>query len=743
MKVFLNDIKKHDWLVKKIESKNWGETFLKLIKPNYFYFSYDNIEKESSINIVDFGSIYQVNEYTYKRLRASHLGYMNEPFDSSNYLFYSVLKSACDTEEEKSMLKDIFIEFKSIDFDENKRNLKQIIKGSLDVNTRLSFSDALYKIYSINKEPVVGLCMVYDLIDQYTNNTFGKSIYGNYLFRLVRAIKNSNGGLIPEYSDSTMRYLIIGEKATPNDPQLEIAKKLYRERNTPYSIYLETGWYFSDIDNKWRKRISDDTFNIDINKLSQQQQRGYYYLPEGYDFTKFRPLVMDLVNGNTNVARAVIDGYNGRLGDYISFEEAYQYYPQLKDIYSVFALGVPYIKEEDYRYYFNPSIPYALVFINSSEQYRKYDIETIKYVAIHEIQHYVQEIEGFAQGGNESMANLIDAVGGDSVKSFYISLNAFQKRFSDVATLIPLQAYVDLHDRISTMAFKNYELRYRNSMVTAQAYVNSILATFDKLISTTQSISYSANTISYLILTLYSMVEETNDVITSFVKEHIGEDYIELFDESLKLSKKALERDLKLIQKGWTPRDLYVLNFLNYQALGGELEARFSEQTTKIPKELDGYFRLNTSETIDFNRVQVINNTIFDDGNAEAGLETYQGKYIIHLPSSFSNSINLLHESGHILYDFVKDKVILDEEASEKTILANFKSIEEYFCSSFVDYIHRKNIEPMLTKDLDNEREVQNYNYFDSLFDSILFSEMKIDVEGLKLRLEFVNKMLA
>jgi len=155
MKVFLNDIKKHDWLVKKIESKLWGETFLELIKPNYFYFSYDNIEKESSINIVDFGSIYQVNEYTYKRLRASHLGYMNEPFDSSNYLFYSILKSACDTEEEKSMLKDIFIEYKSIDFDENKRNLKQIIKGSLDVNTRLSFSDALYKIFSINKVSLI------------------------------------------------------------------------------------------------------------------------------------------------------------------------------------------------------------------------------------------------------------------------------------------------------------------------------------------------------------------------------------------------------------------------------------------------------------------------------------------------------------------------------------------------------------------------------------------------------------
>jgi len=104
MKVFLNDIKKHDWLVKKIQSKDWGDIFLNLKSPNYFYFSYNNIEKESSISIVDFGSIYEVNEYTYKRLRASHLGYMKEPFDSSNYLFYSILKSACDTEEENSML---------------------------------------------------------------------------------------------------------------------------------------------------------------------------------------------------------------------------------------------------------------------------------------------------------------------------------------------------------------------------------------------------------------------------------------------------------------------------------------------------------------------------------------------------------------------------------------------------------------------------------------------------------------
>jgi hypothetical protein len=239
------------------------------------------------------------------------------------------------------------------------------------------------------------------------------------------------------------------------------------------------------------------------------------------------------------------------------------------------------------------------------------------------------------------------------------------------------------------------------------------------------------------------MIPETNTIIEKFVKEFIGEDYLQVFKQSLEQNKKALERDSKLLKQGWTAQDLYILNFQTYEALGGELEARFSQQTTKIPRELDDYFGFCTSETIDSDRISVISNTIFDDKKAEAGIETYDTqKYVIHLPSALTNSINLLHETGHILFDFEKERVVIDEEALTASVFADYESLEEYFCACFVDYIHRKNIDPMLTEDLGREREIKNLIYFDNLFNDMLYSERKVDEEGLLKRLEFVIKIL-
>jgi hypothetical protein len=281
MKVFLDDIKKHNWLVAKIKETSWGDAFFNLKRPNFFVFNYNLIESESSISVVSAKSLYEINEGIYRHWgNAEHIGYMNEPFDSSNYLFYSLLKSALSTEEEKEKLKDIFIGYKSKDIEDNKRNLKTSIKGSLDINSSISFSDALYKIFSVNKNPVAGLCMVYDNIDQYTKNSFGKSIYGEYLTKIVRAIKNPNGGLLPEYPMSIMRYLIVGEKALLNDEKLIEAKKLFREGNDAYSVYLETGWYFNKLDRKWRKRISDESFYFKVDNFTGNGEEKYL-IPEG------------------------------------------------------------------------------------------------------------------------------------------------------------------------------------------------------------------------------------------------------------------------------------------------------------------------------------------------------------------------------------------------------------------------------------------------------------------------------
>ena len=67
-------------------------------------------------------------------MKAEHLGYMRQPFDTSNYLFFSLLKSACTTEEENEKLTNLFVGYKMHDIEENKKNLTKscrIRTGSL------------------------------------------------------------------------------------------------------------------------------------------------------------------------------------------------------------------------------------------------------------------------------------------------------------------------------------------------------------------------------------------------------------------------------------------------------------------------------------------------------------------------------------------------------------------------------------------------------------------------------------
>ena len=77
----------------------------------------------------------------------------------------------------------------------------------------------------------------------------------------------------------------------------------------------------------------------------------------------------------------------------------------------------------------------------------------------------------------------------------------------------------------------------------------------------------------------------------------------------------------------------------------------------------------------------------------------------------------------------------------ENALSNGYESVEEYFCDSFVDYIQRKNIDPELTKDME-AREITNYDEFDSLFESMLYSETVVDEKGIIKRLNFVMKIL-
>jgi hypothetical protein len=747
MKIFLNDIKNIDWLSKALMNAGLKDLLL-LKKGCYFVFDYNLNESDSTINITNTKSVFDINERVYQNMTAEHVGYMKEPFDSSNYLFFSILKSACkDSPEDMSKLIDLYMGYKAKDLEQNKTNLKLRIQSNQEITSSISFSNALNNVFYLNEAPVNGLCMVYDLIDGYTKRTNGKTIYGEMLTNIVKSVKNPNGGLLPEDAGSTMRYMIIGQKAGKDDPELKKAKDLLRSGNTPYSIYLETGWFLNKFDNKWRKKISDDSFQYKYENLVRDGEK-VYFVPEKYKAAQFAQFVENLAVRQTTVGKEVINGYNGRIKDYISFDEVFSYYPELKEVFSVFSVNQ--LLSGEYAFYFSPETPFSLVLIAGKQA--NYNEEKIKYTALHEIQHYIQTIEGFGSGGNTELANLVSSVGGSAVKTFFNSLSAFQKKFSEIASLIPIQ---DFHNLVKQLE-KNFEVKNNYKIrvkirqndiprfINVSDYYKSMLLQFQRLTKDSISVSQNAYSIGYFILTMYAMIEETNEFIEKFVVTNIGKEYMDFFKQALVQNKKTVERDLEFSKKGWSEKDLYILNFQIYESLVGEVESRFTQQTTKIPKELKNYFEFYTSETIDSSKVNVISNSIFtDEGkNVIAGIETNNGKYIIHLPDKYSNSVFLLHETGHILFDFASEEVYANPNSIASAEANNYQNVEEYFCDSFVDYIQRKRIDPALTADLEEDRTITNYTEFDEIFEKMLFSVNTVDESGILKRLNFVMKIL-
>ena len=179
----------------------------------------------------------------------------------------------------------------------------------------------------------------------------------------------------------------------------------------------------------------------------------------------------------------------------------------------------------------------------------------------------------------------------------------------------------------------------------------------------------------------------------------------------------------------------------------GEMESRYTQETAMVHKELDEYFNLYSSETIPRKNVNVYGAMPVDD-NAKpaAGIETIGDKYIIHLPQVYSNAVNLLHEQAHIIYDYASrnnPEIISDKDLLETAKIFGYSSIEEYFCDSFVDYIRRKMLDPVLTKDLEDNSEAMEINSFDGIFNSILFNNYdSIDESVLREGLMFVEKIL-
>ena len=163
-----------------------------------------------------------------------------------------------------------------------------------------------------------------------------------------------------------------GEKAlNKNIEQLKIAKQLDVEGEyTDEVIWQYTGWVKGK-DNKWRFEIPDDTKLFDMKPL---EKINNITLANSFDETN--SISLDKIYKN---------------------EELYEAYPQLRDVLVLKEKIYPLEKRASMREGTDNGKKVKTIVLNDNLDFNE---EYMKASMLHEIQHLIQRIEGFAGGGN-------------------------------------------------------------------------------------------------------------------------------------------------------------------------------------------------------------------------------------------------------------------------------------------------------------------------------------------------------
>jgi len=177
-----------------------------------------------------------------------------------------------------------------------------------------------------------------------------------------------------------------------------------KKRFTPQQIKLATGWE-RGADGKWRYEVPDGKIN-----------------DEHYSKLLDRKFSDDIKSGFINATT---------LGELYEDENLYNAYPQLESMQVIFyedsnnTASASYSSTENAIYIYNP------LSLNT--------IENRNSILVHEIQHAIQEIEGFAKGGNTF-------TGGLSPKEIFLSKTQ-KERIAEIDRLVDVLKNSDLPDK--------------------------------------------------------------------------------------------------------------------------------------------------------------------------------------------------------------------------------------------------------------------------------------------------------
>lgn len=211
-----------------------------------------------------------------------------------------------------------------------------------------------------------------------------------------------------------VRFRFIGEKGAANLDRVEeattrldnlaIAREMESSGKEAKAIKMATGWE-RGADKKWRYEVGD--FEVDIEGLARKN-RLYENLPWGKEYDALSDKLFDGVELTDEesdrfdellgMATELSDSYKESdvryLDDYVKDDSLFKEYPELKQVrvemYDDPAsnTGATWFSERN------------LIRVNESSLERM----SIRNILVHEVQHAIQSIEGFAQGGSMEYA---------------------------------------------------------------------------------------------------------------------------------------------------------------------------------------------------------------------------------------------------------------------------------------------------------------------------------------------------
>jgi hypothetical protein len=707
--------------------------FLSNVNYLVFYYWYDDARSEiSDIKGVKVVEQITLNLYkgipTHKSGVPYSIGYFKSPFDTQSMLFYQFLKYyfsyAKKTVDKNSehykfnnpILLQFFANAKAIDLESIEEKRKNTLyENVFNISSRSNYVSAVERFVRGNVQVVEPIYIISDAINTYYNKIKNKCFYGGCLDKIVMAVGIPNGGLIAEQSGK-LRYLYVGENSSisKEDTSLKEAKEMQRNKFEVSEIYAKTNWFFNKKDQKWRKSVFDKDAVI-----LQKPPINTVYMKSDSKFKGQEKNVFDYMSigdrGYEEINKLVREGWDTYLSDVFQHPTLYKHYPSLFKMPIFYATNNKLLSSDNsYSFYYSPK-GYLMIFGNEAD----WDLKT---VLLHEIQHAIQRIENFAQGGSPDLSKFIQQIGGENVKK-----------------------YLHTHKRLKSL----YKLGATSNGRYSYENINNLYLRIGKLKNPIPNESDYYDDLDSVVMYLVNLYANKSGNEKTILEEYLGTEIIGLIQVLKEINEKAKQSFSKLVgERGLSQSEVNKVIFEGYESLAGEIESRDVQHNSEIEEDILGYALPMTSESIEEEKIIAIFEEIETDEKLPSvirgAIESIEDeKYIMHLFESISAQ-PIMHELGHIVADLMGRSVVdltITNNLNAHQIVNN-GGIEETFCELFLCYLVKQNFTPRFTNDLLKGRTLMDVTIFDEDFNRMFFPKVdEAQEKAFAERLFFINKL--